>query len=1780
MVQLELALFAVPAPPEPVFPALDPPGGVLVDDEPDDDASEDAGASSQPPVDAPALNVQDAPADVPEAPEGLLLPDGVSVGGAFLPVNGPFKPQGLISAWPWDEDPSGKGPKTRARDNHAAIVTLEALRSEGRLPTVAEREVLARWTGWGACSQLFSPSHAERLGVTDLAAQTRELLGDHRWDQARRSTLNAHYTWPRLAKALWTTAQTLGFSGGTVLEPGCGAGSFFSAAPADLAARSLFVGVEQDSITADIAAALHPWTLTLHTPYEKFNPNIDEGGGYDLVIGNVPFGQYSPWDEVWGAPDRQMPIHDYFLYKSLRMLRPGGLLVAVTSRYTLDASLPGDRLALASYGALEGAWRLPSETHAAWAGTHVVTDVLAFRRRPDMLAPADLPDFAAIADAADREVDLPADPLTGRPMNWLRLHDLSPADYDERESSVGGGKKRRHGLRINAHLAERMPVRVLGRVVADGGHHMRELDVTATRPYKTPLRGDSNVAQRLEEAVSVASGDAEFTVAPDAEPAIAADVDSEHVLSTLHAPPRPAGVPSWAVDGSLFLDGDDLRVYLRRALHPVSVTGRAAPPKAQLPELAALLAVRDAYMTLVTAESEGDSDDVCDEHRGALRAAYDAYRDSFGAISRFTVNAHGHQRRPFQRSGPVWRDPHYPSLMALEEPNEFGTNDVAADAPILFARQIRVAPELGANLRTEEAVAIACHSPAGLTATHLGELTGSPPEDAQADALDAGLIFVNPDNGSLVERSAYLTGNVRRKLEEAEYATQVDASFRANVEALRDVIPVSVSVDHMAFRLSANWLPIGIVNKFLSTDLRQGNSGLRVAKVADSIVLDKASATRQTARRWFTPKYGGGEYAPARIVELALSGKPPSFTYLDSNEARKPDTTANVVATELIDELNDLFCEFCRADPAAREALEAEFNTRFRSYHYEPPNGDWVNPPGKSEAFALYDHQREAIARILRDRRLLLGHSVGAGKTGTMLCAAMEMRRLGIARRPLIVVPNHLLSSFLEEAARWFPSARILSPPGGDTSAAGRAELVARALGDTWDLIVMPQSTFGLIGLSPDNEAAFLHEEVDKYRAYLEDAQATDAPRFTVKKIELMLQTREEKLRSLLATAHHAPGPLFEHLGCDYLICDEAHAYKNLPFTSRYAATTGSSRALDLQMKLRYLAKVAGTDAVCTLATATPLSNRLSEFWVMQQLIAPRMLDEAGLAEHDAWMGTFGRWRQSLEVTPTGEIRPRSRLTDFANLPELRRSLDMFADIRTADDLGLERPKISGDSAVDIVVDGSEELQDYIAELVERYEAVQARTVQPTEDNALKIFTDARKAALDLRFVGRTQPSPSKLEMAADRIARINRRTAEDHPERAGAGSCQLVFCDFGVPDRLGGSSLFSAYDELAGLLVERGVPRSKIRFVQEASNDDAKLALWDSCRSGETAVLVGSTEAMGTGVNVQDRCSALHHLNPPYRASDMEQREGRTLRPGNAYEEVDIARYTVEGSFDAALYQLCRYKSRFAQMIVEHDADDLARFGEIADDRITLSYEQTVAACMGDDRVIRIAELNADVAEKQRALSGLVRSKENAEHHRRELAGDVRRCAAYLSRLVDVDEVHDPATPRVTFGDDTATAAAADRRFAAALSVVPADGNSRPVGSVDGVPISARYVAPVRKSESPGLQLRPAALNQHDPLNAWIPATGTAIIDRRIQTLVRVRNMLRSLPDVTRQAERRIERDREELSAEPDTYSDIPLRIEELSELREELDALREAITGVNLRDALPTPSDNGVDI
>ena len=1792
--QLELALFAVPSAPRRVFPPefdddddAEPEPPLVVDDGGADAGSVDvldaAIVGGAAPEVVEVVDAAPGSGHVDHVPQALVLPDGVNIGGAFLPVQAPFVPQGIISAWPWGEDPAGKGPKTRARDNYEAILTLESLREEERLPTVAEREVLARWTGWGACSQLFSPAHAERLGITDLANSTRELLGTARWEQARRSTLNAHYTWPRLAKSLWATAETLGFAGGTVLEPGCGAGSFFSAAPAHLAERSLFVGVEQDSITADIAAALHPWALTLHTPYEKFNPNVDEGGVADLVIGNVPFGNYSPWDEVWGAPDIQMPIHDFFLFKSLRLLRPGGILVAVTSRYTLDAALPGDRLALARYGALEGAWRLPSETHAAWAGTRVVTDVLAFRRRPDALAPADLPDLSTVAAAAATGERLLDDPLTGRPMDWLRLQALDRGDYDERESTVGGTKTHRNGLRINAHLAAALPVRVLGRVVADSGHHMRELDVVDDRPYETPLRRDANVPQRLEDAVGVASSAGEFTVAGDAEPVEAPEPATATVVASLQAPARVDGVPGWAVDGSLFLDDDDeLRVYLRGALRPVAVTGRSAPAKSKFPELRALLGVRDAYMTLVTAESDGQTDEICDEHRGALRDAYNAYRDAHGPISRFTVNAKGHQRRPFQRSGPVWRDPHYPTLLALEAPNEFGGGDVPADAPILFARQIRAPAGAAGALTVAEAVATACHSPAGLTATHLSELTGMPPDDVEAAATRAGLVFVDPDDGSLVERSAYLTGNVRRRLQVAEHAAQVDASFGANVEALRDVVPPSVSVDHMAFRLSANWLPVDIINDFLRLRLGQDDEGLRVDKAGETLVLRQSAVTRGTQRRWFVPKHGVGDHSPARLLDLALTGKPPAFQYLDAEEVRRPDTHANAVAAELIDELNDSFCEYCRSNPEARDSLEHEFNSRFRSYNYEAPNGDWVDPPGKSEAFELYDHQREAIARILRDRKLLLAHAVGAGKTGTMLCAAMEMRRLGIARRPLLVVPNHLLSSFLEEAARWFPSARILSPPGGDTSAAGRGELVARAMGDTWDLVVIPQSTFGLIGLSPDNEAAFLQEEVERYRTYLADLSDGEAPRYTVKKVEEMLLHREERLRALLAETTHTPGPLFEHLGCDYLICDEAHAYKNLPFTSRYASVAGSSRALDLQMKLRYLAKVAGTDAVCTLATATPLSNRLSECWVMQQLVAPDMLKEVGMTEHDAWMGTFGRWRQSLEVAPTGEIRPRSRLTDFANLPELRRSLDVFADIRTADELGLERPTLIGDAASDVVVAGSEELQDYVGELVTRYKDVTSGNVEPTEDNALKIFSDARKAALDLRFVGRPQPSPNKLEAAADRIATINRRTAEDHPERSGMGSCQLVFCDFGVPESLGGSSSFSAYEELADLLVDRGIPRGKIRFVQEATNDDAKLALWDSCRSGETAVLVGSTEAMGTGVNVQDRCSALHHLNPPYRASDMEQREGRTLRPGNAYDEVDIARYTVEGSFDAALYQLCRYKSRFAQLLTEGDPDDLARFGEIADDRVTLSYEQTVAACMGDDRVIRVAELNSAVAEKQRALSGMIRSQENAEHHRRELAATVRRRQSYLHRLAEVHESHDRDSASVAFDDgSTKTGTAAERHFAQSLSAVAADGKTHLVGTVDGVAITARYVPPATSQEEPGLMLRPEALSNTDPLNAWIPATGHRIADGHYQTLVRVRNMLRNLPESATDVKARLDRDREELALEPgDAYSDIPLRIEELDGLREELAALNDELKDVNLYGKDPPEVGGGIDV
>jgi hypothetical protein len=651
------------------------------------------------------------------------------------------------------------------------------------------------------------------------------------------------------------------------------------------------------------------------------------------------------------------------------------------------------------------------------------------------------------------------------------------------------------------------------------------------------------------------------------------------------------------------------------------------------------------------------------------------------------------------------------------------------------------------------------------------------------------------------------------------------------------------------------------------------------------------------------------------------------FDELDDGR-RIPNLTETVAAQEKAGAITERFSEWIWDAPERAATLSRRYNDMFNNIVLRSYDGAHMQLPGLAVSFTPHEHQLAAVARIVAEPAVLLAHDVGAGKTASMAIGAMELRRLGMANKPCVVVPNHMLEQLTREWMQLYPQARVLATSIDDLAKDKRRRLVARVATGDWDAVIVSGSAFERIPLSPAAHKAYLDAQLDDMRHQLEASKRGRG--LTVKRLEGALARAEERIKTLTDSVKD-PGITFEQTGIDYLFCDEAHGYKNLATVSNIpgAAVDGAQRASDLDMKLAYLRGRHG-GRVATFATATPIANSITEAYTMQRYLRPDLLENAGLTDFDTWAATFGEVTTSLELAPDGSrFRLQARFAKFRNVPELLRMWHVSADIKTAEDLHLPVPALRGGDAETVVVPGTEQLAEFMAELSARADAVQARAVDPAEDNMLKVATHGRLSALDLRLVDRYPGDNTKLAGVASRIVAIyHANISAAYPDSDVTGALQIVFCDLGTPQARTGSTLpgtgprWNAYHELKELLVDRGVPASQVRFMHDAKNDKEKAELFAACRNGRVSVIIGSTEKMGVGTNVQHRAIALHHVDCPWRPADIAQREGRLLRQGNVNPEVEVIRYVTQSSFDAYLWQTVERKARFIAQVMRGTLD------------------------------------------------------------------------------------------------------------------------------------------------------------------------------------------------------------------------------------------------------------------
>ena len=1395
-----------------------------------------------------------------------------------------------------DDDLGKGGPKEKFWRNIKAIATLKQIEQENRYATPEEQHIFSQYVGWGGLADAFDP---DKPAWAAEYAELKELLTPEEYEAARASTLNAHYTSPTVIRAIYDAVEQMGFRTGNILEPSCGVGNFFGMLPESMAGSRLY-GVELDSISGRIAKQLYPKADITVAGFET----TDRRDFYDLAIGNVPFGQYQVNDKAYNKLG--FNIHNYFFAKSLDQVRPGGVVAFVTSRYTMDAKDSTVRRYLAQRAELLGAIRLPNNAFKANAGTEVVSDILFLQKR-------------------DRPLDITPD--------WTQTG------------------RTEEGFTVNQYFLDH-PEMVLGRQEPESTAHGMDYTVN-------PIEG-MELADQLHNAVQHIHGTYQEAALPELG-------EGEDIDDSLPADPDVKNYSYTVVDGAVYFRENSRMV--RPDLNAIAEA-----------RVKGLVGLRDCVQQLIDLEMDAAAPDADIRAQMAeLNRRYDDFSEKYGLINDRA------NRLAFAD------DSSYYLLCALEVLDEDGRLERKAD---MFTKRTIKPHEAVTTVDTaSEALAVSISEKACVDMAYMEQLTGKTGEEL-ADEL-RGVIFrvpgqTEPDGTPhYVTADEYLSGNVRRKLRQAQRAAEQDPVFAVNVEALTAAQPKDLDASEIEVRLGATWIDKEYIQQFMYETFDtpfylQRSIEVRYSAFTAEWQISGKNAVGQRDVAAYTT-YGTNRANAYKILEDSLNLRDvriyDTVEDADGKERRVLNAKETTLAAQKQQAIREAFKDWIWRDPERRQALVRQYNEEMNATRPREYDGSHIVFGGMNPSITLREHQKNAIAHVLYGGNTLLAHEVGAGKTFEMVGAAMEAKRLGLCQKSLFVVPNHLTEQWASEFLRLYPSANILLTTKKDFEKHNRKKFCARIATGDYDAIIMGHSQFEKIPISKERQERLLHEQIWEITEGISEVEASGGERFTVKQLERTKKSLEARLEKLQAEGRKDDVVTFEQLGVDRLFVDEAHNYKNLFLYTKMRnvaglSTTDAQKSSDMFAKCRYMDEITGSRGVI-FATGTPVSNSMTELYTMQRYLQYDRLQELGMAHFDCWASRFGETVTALELAPEGTgYRARTRFSKFFNLPELMNLFKEVADIKTADQLHLPTPQVEYHNVVAQPTDIQKEM---VKTLSERASEVHRGSVDPSVDNMLKITSDGRKLGLDQRIINRMLPDEpgTKVNQCVDNIMQIWRDGEADK-------LTQLVFCDISTPQTKPAKKVakaldnptlhaledavplpepepaFTVYEDIRQKLIAKGVPAEQIAFIHEANTEVRKKELFSKVRTGQVRVLLGSTQKMGAGTNVQDRLVALHDLDCPWRPGDLAQRKGRIERQGNQNETVHVFRYVTEGTFDAYLWQTVENKQKFISQIMTskspvRSCDDV--------DETALSFAEIKALCAGDPRIKERMDLDVDVS-------------------------------------------------------------------------------------------------------------------------------------------------------------------------------------------------------------------------
>lgn len=1487
------------------------------------------------------------------------------------------------------ELPSGEIGKLKG--NIEAIRTLKELEASGQPATPEQKQALLKFVGWGGLAEALNSaeyaawqSRMKHYGWSESLSSTpwgrkwgkhyeelRPLMTDEEWATAQASTLNSHYTPETVIRGLWEALEYMGFKGGNIQEPAMGVGHILGFMPPSLSERSTISGFELDSIPGRIAKQLYPDANITVAGYETvFRP-----GTKDAIVTNVPFGQTAPVDPALDKTLRRKigaayNLHNYFIIKGLLELKPGGVGAFVTSSATMDGRSTKAREYIAGMGVdLIGAIRLPNNTFKSNAGTEVTADILFFRKR------------------------LPGEQSNG--IAFASLMQIGTGSYKGKDKK-GNDVMLEAPLLVNEYFAEH-PEMMLGTVM------------TAHDAGSGGLYGGDNLTLVARPGTEL-SAELADAIGRLPENAIAKGTVSEKTATQKEATGKKNGTLS-VKDGKVYVasNGELTEVAAGSFKHNGKTRSYAdATTDYQ--------AMKETLKELIQAEQTQLEDPA--DLRKKLNEQYDSFVEKYGRLNE-NKNLNVVLEEDAERFLPQALE----KVETVTNPTTGRrTKVVSKGTGILTQRVSQPLTEPDKAESLGDAIGISQAYRGRMDVDYIGNMLGISADEARERILNERQAYEDPVTGDLVDRDAYLSGNIREKLETARTAAETDSRFETNVSDLEKAMPESIPFVDIHYKLGTPWIPTDVYERFAQEVLGIKSMRVRYIPEIDQFVLDggyvddhvKASNFKTTRRETYD------------LMEDAINLRKPTImkkVWINGEERSVKDEAATQEAISAIMDMGDAFVQFIQEAKDLHTRLSVVYNDRYNNYRlreYREPafkgEDGKIHYPNSNMGIDLREHQVKAVQRCLQGGCTLLAHQVGTGKTFTMITAAMEMRRLGLAKKPMIVVQNATLQDFASDFMKLYPSAKILVPNETERSASQRKRLFNLIATGDFDAIIVPQSFLAFIPDDEGRKKALIKARVDEILAAADalsetDKRLADRLKKEAKNLELSLSENEPKkgkgkrvkdqakkeeqalVREIRKFDRRTDDVLtFEQMGVDALFIDEAHNYKKIGFSTKMQNVKGvdtgySERANSLYLKVTYVQEKTGGRNV-VLATGTPITNTMAEVWTMMRFVAPEILEDYNIRTFDEFAATFGQVEPSLEQNSTGGFKISDRFKSYVNVPELVKAFRSHADVVLTSDVkefkeSKNIPKLKDGQMTNHVIQKSDKLQEVMDVLISALAEDEKKSgKEKTPGLPLVVFSKAKQAAIDLRLINPEYPDDpdSKTNKVVSEVMRIYKESTPDK-------GIQMVFCDsYQSPASEPAIDLFdydpnvpqfNLYRDIKQKLVDAGIPKEEIVIVSEITNAERKKAVFEKARAGAVRVLIGGTEKMGVGVNVQDRMIALHHMDAPIRPMDFEQRNGRILRQGNMFagmdKPVEVLTYGVEGTLDATAYERLRIKQDFINQMMKGDVSGRVMEESDDEDPSGKTFSQMAAELSGDKtlQLLFVAE------NKMKKLEGLRRSHE-----------------------------------------------------------------------------------------------------------------------------------------------------------------------------------------------------------